>query len=92
MKTPIMAMVFAGALAMPMFAGTALADHDHNLITPGTTVVDIADGQTEKCATDPGGHKFHANGHTSGGQEGSPSHSPTTPSASSRPRARGPTC
>lgn len=64
MKTPIIAMVFAGALAMPMSAGIALADHDHNLITPGTTVVDIADGQTEKCATDPGGHTFHANVHT----------------------------
>ena len=63
MKTPIIAVVFAGALAMPMFAGTALADHDHNLITPGKTVVDIANGQTEKCATDPGGHKFHANVH-----------------------------
>ena len=47
MKTPIMTMVFAGVLAMPMFASTALADNDHNLITPGTTVVDIADGQTE---------------------------------------------
>jgi hypothetical protein len=63
MKTPIIAMVFAGALAMSMSAGTALADHDHNLITPGTTVVDIADGQTEKCPTDPGGHKFHTNAH-----------------------------
>lgn len=63
MRIGIMAMVFAGTLAMQMFAGTALADHDHNLITPGTTVVDIADGQTEKCATDPGGHKFHANVH-----------------------------
>ncbi len=63
MKTPIIALVFAGALAMPMFAGTALADHDHNLITPGTTVVDIANGQTEKCATSPGGHKFHLNVH-----------------------------
>lgn len=63
MKIRIMTVVFAGALTMPMFAGTALADHDHNLITPGTTVVDIANGQTEKCSTDPGGHKFHANVH-----------------------------
>ena len=39
------------------------ANHDHNLITPGTIVEDIADGQTEKCATDPGGHKFHENVH-----------------------------
>ena len=44
-------------------AGTALADHDHNLINPGTTVVDIGDGQTEKCATEPGGHQFHAHMH-----------------------------
>jgi hypothetical protein len=63
MKTPIIAMVFAGALAMPMAAGTALADHDHTLVTPGKNVVDIADGQTEKCSTDPGGHKFHVNVH-----------------------------
>jgi len=64
-----MASVFAAAilvaLAVPLFSGggRALADHDHNLITPGTTVVDIANGQTEKCATDPGGHKFHVNVH-----------------------------
>ena len=64
MKIRITAMVFAGALAMPMFAGTALADHDHDLLTPGTTVVDIANGQTEKCPGDPGGHKFHGNVHT----------------------------
>lgn len=72
MKIRIMAMVFAGALTIPMFAGTALADHDHNLITPGTTVVDIADGQTEKCADEPGGHQFHVNVHLGrpGGREG----------------------
>ena len=39
------------------------ADHDHDLITPGTIVVDIADGQTERCTTDPGGHQFHAHVH-----------------------------
>ena len=64
MKTRITAMVFAGAFAIPMFAGTALADHDHDLITPGKTVVDIANGQTEKCSDAPGGHKFHSNLHT----------------------------
>lgn len=63
MKRLIATTVFAGALALPMFAGTAFAGHDHNLITPGTTVVDIANGQTEKCSTDRGGHKFHANVH-----------------------------
>ena len=25
--------------------------------------MDIANGQTEKCASDPGGHKFHVNVH-----------------------------
>ena len=39
------------------------ANHDHDLTTPGTTVVDIGDGQTEKCASDPGGHQFHLNVH-----------------------------
>jgi hypothetical protein len=63
MKRLITAIVVAGALAMPTFDSTALADHDHNLVTPGTTVVDIGNGQTEKCADDPGGHKFHVNVH-----------------------------
>ena len=63
MRISISVLVFASALAMPAFAGTALADHDHILKTPGRDVVDIANGQTEKCATDPGGHKFHANVH-----------------------------
>lgn len=35
MKRLIATTVFAGALALPMFAGTAFAGHDHNLITPG---------------------------------------------------------
>ena len=59
-------LVVTVALAVSVVAsgrGTALADHDHNLITPGTTVVDIADGQTEKCATEPGGHEFHERVH-----------------------------
>ena len=63
MKTLITVLASAGALALPMFASTALADHDHNLETPGTTVVDIGNGQTEKCAGEPGGHKFHAHMH-----------------------------
>jgi len=45
--------------AMMALAGPAFANHDHNLTTPGTVVVDIANGQTEKCASEPGGHKFH---------------------------------
>jgi len=40
------------------------ADHAHDLVTPGTTVHDIGAGQTQKCATDPGGHQFHVNVHT----------------------------
>jgi hypothetical protein len=58
--------VMAVALALVLglsFAGGALANHDHNLITPGTTVEDIGDGQTEKCASDLGGHSWHLNVH-----------------------------
>jgi hypothetical protein len=44
--------------------GIVAADHAHDLVTPGTTVHDIAAGQTQKCATDPGGHQFHVNVHT----------------------------
>jgi hypothetical protein len=40
-----------------------LADHAHDLLTPGTTVVDVAGVQTKKCAADPGGHQFHDNVH-----------------------------
>jgi hypothetical protein len=58
--------VMAVALALVLglsFAGGALANHDHNLITPGTTVEDIGDGQTEKCASDEGGHMWHMHVH-----------------------------
>jgi hypothetical protein len=44
-------------------SGSAVANHDHNLITPGTTVVDIVNGQTEKCASDAGGHSYHEHVH-----------------------------
>jgi hypothetical protein len=51
-------------IALTLGTGAVVtANHDHDLITPGTVVVDIADGQTEKCASDPGGHKFHENVH-----------------------------
>ena len=47
-------------LAMLLAAASpAFANHEHVLTTPGTTVQDIASGQTEKCADEPGGHKFH---------------------------------
>ncbi len=54
--------------AMLALAGPALADHQHYLVTPGTTVEDIGRGQTEKCSDEPGGHKFHENMHV--GQPG----------------------
>ena len=69
MRRKGLAFVFAAALlvalAVPLFSGasSASADHDHNLITPGTTVVDIANGNTENCSGDPAYHKFHWNVH-----------------------------
>ena len=51
------------ALTSLATAGIATATHRHNLITPGTTVVDVARGQTAKCAADPGGHQFHNSVH-----------------------------
>ncbi len=47
------------ALTSLTTVGIAAADHAHDLVTPGTTVVDIGAGQTSKCATDAGGHQFH---------------------------------
>ena len=63
--------------AMMALAGPALADHEHFLTTPGTTVQDIAHGQTEKCSTEPGGHKFHENVHI--GQPGQAFANPNNP-------------
>lgn len=60
--------VSAVMAAMMAFTGPAFADHAHYLVTPGTTVEDIGRGQTAKCSTEPGGHKFHKNMHT--GQPG----------------------
>lgn len=51
------------ALTSLATAGLVAADHSHNLVTPGTTVVDIGSGQTSRCRTDPGGHQFHWNVH-----------------------------
>ena len=62
-RTILLGTVALVVAAMMALAGPAFADHDHNLTTPGTTVVDIANGQTEKCAVDPGGHKWHENVH-----------------------------
>jgi hypothetical protein len=69
MRRVIMLVTVAVVMAVMMaLAGPAFANHDHNLYTPGTTVVDVANGQTEKCASEPGGHKFHENVHV--GQPG----------------------
>jgi hypothetical protein len=62
MRRLILTAAFATATFLTGLTSVA-ANHDHNLITPGTTVVDIANGQTEKCATDPGGHQFHTHVH-----------------------------
>ena len=50
----------AGTLGI---ASPASADHAHNLITPGTEVVDIGHGQTSQ-SSGAGCHKFHDNMHT----------------------------
>jgi len=62
MRRGMLLALIVGALSVGS-AGAALANHDHNLITPGTTVFDIGDGQTEKCSADPGGHQYHAHVH-----------------------------
>jgi hypothetical protein len=53
----------AAVLLTISIAGGALANHSHDLITPGTTVVDIGSGQTARCASEPGGHAFHEHMH-----------------------------
>ncbi len=55
----------AALAALTAFAtvGVVAADHSHDLITPGTAVVDIGAGQTAKCENEPGGHQFHRNFH-----------------------------
>lgn len=65
MRRIVLLFTVAAAMAATMaLAGPAFADHEHYLVTPGTTVEDIGSGQTAKCSTDPGGHKFHKNMHT----------------------------
>lgn len=55
------AVVITGAVLLGL-EGSALAAHSHNLDTPGTTVVDIARGQTNK-SSGPACHRFHENVH-----------------------------
>jgi hypothetical protein len=58
MRRLVLAVVLA-VLSSLATVGIVAADHAHDLVTPGTTVVDIGSGQTAKCSTDPGGHQFH---------------------------------
>jgi hypothetical protein len=76
-RTILLGTVALVVAAMVALAGPAFANHDHNLTTPGTTVVDIANGQTEKCASDPGRHKFHEHVHI--GQAGAAFANPNNP-------------
>lgn len=59
----LIAAILLAVMLVASIAGTASADHDHNLLTPGTTVVDIADGNTENCSGEPAYHVFHENVH-----------------------------
>ena len=62
MRRLMLATLLASIAALAS-AGIVAADHAHDLVTPGTTVHDIAAGQTAKCASDPGGHQFHVHVH-----------------------------
>lgn len=58
--------IAVGAITGACLVLTALpaaADHDHHIVTPGTCVTDVADGQTSRSADDPGGHVFHTRVH-----------------------------
>lgn len=52
-----------GSLLAIGTVGAAAANRPHNLVTPGTTVEDIARGNTHRCPGQPVGHKFHENVH-----------------------------
>jgi hypothetical protein len=63
MNRTLIALAAAG-LTLAGSISAVSADHDHNLTFNGATLVeDFANGQTEKCATEPGGHKLHENFH-----------------------------
>lgn len=51
------------ALMSLALAGLASANHSHDLVTPGTTVEDIARGNTWRCPGQPAGHAFHEHVH-----------------------------
>ena len=68
MKKRIIGLVGAAALlsaiALPTLgSGTAFACHEHTLYTPGTTVEDIASGQTSQELGEGGYHQFHVHVH-----------------------------
>jgi hypothetical protein len=59
MKKKIMLLTCAIGL---ISSTSAFAAHEHYIVTPGTTVCDVAKGQTSIDDSDNGGyHKFHEN-------------------------------
>lgn len=76
MTTTTRRALVAAAIAAASFGagtGTASADHGHFIYQPANgnhpaTCRYIAQGQTSKALTDPGGHAFHEHVHT--GQPG----------------------
>lgn len=53
-KALVLSLIASAFVATPAFAA-----HQHYIETPGTTVCDIANGQTSKEGDAPGGHVFH---------------------------------
>lgn len=62
MRRAFVSVALSGLLTLAM-AGLALANHSHDLVTPGTTVEDIARGNTWRCPGEPAGHAFHEHVH-----------------------------
>lgn len=62
MRRILVSLALAGVLAAST-TGLALAGHPHTLHTPGTTVEDIARGNTWRCTDHPAGHAFHDHVH-----------------------------
>ncbi len=61
MRRVLIAGALVGALTVAG-GGSALAGHDHYLVTPGTCIEDIASGQTSQTAGG-GSHQFHDHVH-----------------------------
>jgi hypothetical protein len=63
-KKSIKVVIVGGAAMLGItVAAPASASHDHDIVTPGTCVEDVARGQTAKDAGEGGYHKFHENVH-----------------------------